>query len=209
MPRLEAAANAADANTYSLLIAALLERGQPMTLEEAAERFAEAGIASAGRALASLKRCRPARAPIYRDGSRYALDPHDRETDLWGFRLGLRPPKAAPLTLVRPDPPPVPSPNTPLTVADLDEAWRYGVPTTWSAQRTAVCVLDAYGRAMPPDDVVAFAGRAASGARSRPTRPDTGAVGRRCMPGRMGPGSSIRLTTPCRRRGGRFMSASP
>jgi hypothetical protein len=156
VPRLEAAANAADANTYSLLIAALLERGEPMTLEEAAERFEAAGIASASRALASLKRCRPARAPIYRDGSRYALDPHDHETDLWAFRLGLRPPKAAPLALVRPDPPPLPSPDTPLTVASLAEAWRYGVPSTWSAQRTAVCVLDAHGGPMPPDDVVAF-----------------------------------------------------
>ena len=156
VPRLEEAANAADANTYSLLIAALLERGEPITLEEAATRFAEAGIAPAHRALASLKRCRPARAPIYRDGNRYALDPHDHDADLWAFRLGLRPPKAAPLALVRQDPPPLPPPGTPLTVAELDVAWQDGVPNTWSAQRTAICVLDAHGSAMPPDDVLAF-----------------------------------------------------
>jgi hypothetical protein len=156
VPRLEEAANAADANTYSLLIAALLERGEPITLEEAAARFAEAGIAPAHRALSSLKRCRPARAPIYRDGNRYALDPHDHDADLWAFRLGLRPPKAAPLALVRQDPPPLPPPGTPLTVAELDVAWQDGVPNTWSAQRTAICVLDAHGSAMPPDDVLAF-----------------------------------------------------
>jgi hypothetical protein len=60
----------------SLLIVALLERGELMTLEAAAARFAAAGITStADEALASLKRCKPARAPIYRDGDSYALDP--------------------------------------------------------------------------------------------------------------------------------------
>jgi hypothetical protein len=156
VPRLEAAARQADANSYSLLLVALLEHGAPLTLEEAATRFEVAGIAPAARALASLKRCRPARSPIYRDGPRYALDPYDDETDLWAFRLGLRPPRAAALKLVRPDPGPLPSPDEPLTVADLDEVWREGVPTTWSAQRVAVCVLDAHGRAMLPDDVLTF-----------------------------------------------------
>ena len=62
----------------------------------------------------------------------------------------------APLRLVRPDPGPLPSPNQSLTVADLDEAWREGVPSAWSAQRIAICVLDAHGAAMPPDDALAF-----------------------------------------------------
>lgn len=156
VPRLEAARHSPDANTYSLLIVALLERGAPITLEAAAKRFEEAGIAPAHRALASLKRCRPARSPIYRDGNHYALDPYDDEADLWAFQLGLRAPTAAPLKLVRPDPGPLPSPDGPLTVAHLDEAWREGVPTTWSAQRIAICVLDAHGTAMRPDDVLAF-----------------------------------------------------
>ena len=102
VPRLEVAKNSADANYYSLLIVALLERGVPITLEEAAQRFEAAGIAPTGRALASLKRCKPARPPIYRDGHLYALDPYDDEVDLWAFRLGLRPPKAPRLQLVRP-----------------------------------------------------------------------------------------------------------
>jgi len=109
-PRLEAARTSADANYYSLLIVALLERGEPLTLEEAAERFEAAGIAPAGRALASLKRCKPARPPIYRDGDHYALDPYDDEVDLWAFRLGLRAPKVPPLQLLRPAPAPLPSP---------------------------------------------------------------------------------------------------
>src|SRR3989304_1450688 len=115
-PRLELARNSPDANFSSLLIVALLERGEPITLEYAARRFEEAGVAPAGRALASLKRCKPARAPIYRDGDLYALHPHDDEVDLWAFRLGLRPPKAAALQVVRPDPRPLPAPDRPLTV---------------------------------------------------------------------------------------------
>ena len=156
VPRLEAAAKSRDANYYSLLIVALLERGEPITLEEAAKRFEEAGVAAADRALASLKRCRPARSPIYRDGDLYALDPHDDELDLWAFRLGLRPPKAAPLELVAPETGPLPPLDEPLTVAALDEAWRHGVPGSWSAQRIAICVLDAHGKAMRLDDVLTF-----------------------------------------------------
>jgi hypothetical protein len=156
VPRLEVAKNSPDANYYSLLIVALLERGEPIKLEEAAKRFEEAGVAPADRALASLKRCKPGRPPVYRDGDRYALDPHDDEADLWAFRLGLLPPKAAALQLVRPDPRPLPTPDQLLTVADLDEAWREGVPSGWSALRVAICVLDAHGGTMHPGDVLAF-----------------------------------------------------
>jgi hypothetical protein len=145
-----------DANYYSLLIVALLERGEPLTLQEAAKRLEEAGVAPADRALASLKRCRPARPPLYRDGDLYALDPHDHEADLWAFRLGLRPPKAPRLKVVRPDLAPPPSLDEALTAPALGEAWRDGIPNDWSAQRVAICVLDAHGTAMHPDDVVAF-----------------------------------------------------
>jgi hypothetical protein len=89
-PRIEEAKSSPDADYYSLLIIALLERGGPMTLAEAAARFAAAGVtSSANEALAALKRCKPARAPIHRDGDSYALDPHDDEVDSWLFRLGL------------------------------------------------------------------------------------------------------------------------
>lgn len=144
VPRLEAVRTNPDANYYSLLIAAVLERGEPITLEEAAARFEEAGVAPSHEALASLKRCKPARPPLYRDGNCYALDPHDHEADLWAFRLGLRPPRVAAPQVVRPDPGPLPSRDEPLTVADLDEAWREGVLHTWSAQRIAIAVLDAH-----------------------------------------------------------------
>ncbi len=108
-PDLEVAKHRPDANYYSLLIVALLERGEPITLQEAAQRFEAAGVAPAESALASLKRCKPGRSPIYRDGDLYALDPHDAEADLWAFRLGLRPPHAPSLRVVRPEAGPLPS----------------------------------------------------------------------------------------------------
>jgi hypothetical protein len=156
-PRIEEAKSSPEANYYGLLIVALLERGVSMTLEEAAERFAAAGVTSrADEALAALKRCKPARAPIYRDGDSYALDPHDDEVDFWLFRLGLRParsalPRAVPNISV-----PLPSADQPVTIAALEEAWREGVPSAWSAQRVAVAVLDAHQSPMSGDDVIAF-----------------------------------------------------
>jgi hypothetical protein len=156
VPRVETACSSPDANYYGLLLVALLERGAPLTLEEAAVRFEEAGVAPAPEALASLKRCKPARPPVYRDGDHYALDPHDDEADLWAFRLGLRPARALPLHVARPDSGPLRTADQPLTVPELDEAWRDGIPNSWSAQRIATAVLDAHDAAMSPDSVLVF-----------------------------------------------------
>ncbi|MDN5870120.1 MAG: hypothetical protein L0H73_05295 [Nitrococcus sp.] len=156
VPRLEVVKDHREANYYSLLIVALLERGEPITLEEAARRFEDADIADQERSLASLKRCKPDRPPVYRDGDLYALDPHDDWADLWVFRLDLRPPKAVPFPVVRPELGALPSPDKPLTIAHLDEAWREGIPNAWSAQRIAICVLDAHRRAMKSHEVLGF-----------------------------------------------------
>jgi len=157
VPALEKVKDHGDANTYSLLIVALLERGEAMTLLQVAARFAAAGVASAERALQSLQRCKPARAPVYRDGDHYALDPHDDELDLWAFRLGLRPPRMPRLSVVRSAPgEPLPDLHEHLTVAELDEAWRGASLYAWSSYRLALAVLDAHGEPMAPEDVVAF-----------------------------------------------------
>jgi hypothetical protein len=60
---MEDARSSPDANYYSLLLVASLERSGPLTLDEAASRFEEAGVAPAPEAPASLKRCKPARPP--------------------------------------------------------------------------------------------------------------------------------------------------
>jgi len=87
---------------FGLLVVALLERGGPMTLEDVAHRMEEAGVAPADAALRSLKRCRPARAPVYRDENEYGLDTDSDELDLLLFSYGLRPPRL-------PDPPASPT----------------------------------------------------------------------------------------------------
>lgn len=158
-PALDAVAHHREANTFALLLVALLERGRPMTLAEAAIRFEEAGIAERARALSSLKRCKPGRPPIYRDGDRYHLDPHDDDLDLWVFRLGLRPPKVA-----RVEPPalgatPLPGSEVALTPGELDEAWEDASLFSWSRQRLVLAVLDAHGAPLPPADVVAAVAR--------------------------------------------------
>ena len=137
-PQLEMAKDHWDASYHGLLIVVLLERGEPVTLQQAAARFEEAGVAPAAQALASLKRCKPARAPIYRDGDWYALDPHDEQADLWAFRLGLRPPKAVSLPADRPAEGPLPTVDAPLRTTHLDEPWRDGLSSNWSAQRVAL-----------------------------------------------------------------------
>ena len=154
-PKLEAVVGHREANTFTLLLVALLERGEPMALADVAARFEEAGIAERSRALLSLQRCKPGRPPVYRDGDLYHLDPHDDELDLWAFRLGLRPPKVAriPPKVVEAAPPP--EPDTALSVGELDEAWKDASLSSWSAQRLAVAVLDAYGGPLAPAEVVA------------------------------------------------------
>ena len=165
VPKLETTLASRDASAYSLLIAALLERGGAMTLIEVAERFEEAGVAPAEDALRSLKRCRPARAPVYRDGDDYHLDLQDDELDLWAFRLGLKPANFPRLRVVRPEPEPLPGPESALGTAELEEMCRSAPPSGWSVQRYALAILDTHGTSMTPEAVRARA--AALGIRVR------------------------------------------
>lgn len=157
-PDLAAVKDHRQASTYSCLLVALLERGEAMTLEEVARRFEEVGIDSFEGALRSLKRCRPGRAPVYRDEDDYALDPHDDELHLWVFRLGLRPPKVPALRVVRPEPAPLPGEEVALSPGELDEAFGDDASlSNWSSQRLALAVLDAHGGGpLSAEDAVAF-----------------------------------------------------
>jgi len=156
VPRLEAVRHHEGATTFSLLIVALLERGGPMTLVEVAERFEQARIAPAGDALRALRRCRPARPPVWRDGDHYGLDPHDDDLDLRVFMLGLRPPRIQSPAPARPQPEPLPGPEQRLSVEELEEAWKDISLYSWSRQRLVLAVLDAHNDALRPEDVVAF-----------------------------------------------------
>ena len=153
-PKLAALVRHREANNYSLLIVALLERGQPMTLIEVAQRFEEVGIADRDDALLSLKRCKPARAPIFRVDDHYHLDTQHKELRYWISRFDLRPrPAVVPSPVVRA---PMPSPDVALTLAELDEAWTKASVRSWSAKILVIAVLDAHGGGpMAPDEVVA------------------------------------------------------
>ncbi len=156
VPSLAAVRNHSEASTYALFIVTLLESGQPMTLDDVAGRFIATGVFDdLDDAIRSLKRCRPARPPVYRDGDLYGLDPHDHELDMWAFRLGLRPPR---VQRREPAPaPPRPVATQRLSLGELDEAWRKDANINgWSAQRIALAILDAHDRPMAPDEVVAF-----------------------------------------------------
>ncbi|MCA9656515.1 MAG: hypothetical protein KC501_41810 [Myxococcales bacterium] len=156
VPSLDAVKDHREANTYSLLLVTLLEHGEPMTLVEVAARFAEIGLAPAERALLSLKRCKPGRAPVYREGDHYSLDPHDDDLHLWVFRLGLRPPKVSRPTPAPPKLVPLHGPEVALRFEELDEAWKDANLRSWSAQRLALAVLDAHGEPMQPQEVIDF-----------------------------------------------------
>ncbi|HCF62354.1 MAG TPA: hypothetical protein DFS52_30725, partial [Myxococcales bacterium] len=153
-PKLKAVAGHREANTFALLLVALLERGEAMSLADVAARFEEAGIAERSRALLSLQCCQPGRPPVYREGDLYHLDPHDAELDLWAFRLGLRPPKVARIPPKVVEETPRPAPETALTFSELDEAWKDASLLSWSARRLAVAVLDAHGGSLTPAEVV-------------------------------------------------------
>ena len=141
---------------FHLMVVALLERGAPMTLEEITARLQAAGAGPQGRLLASLKKSRPAREPVFRDGDRYGLDPYSDDLDLMVFVLGLRPARVK----AEPPPPmlfpPRPPPEQALSVAELAEAWRGASLHSWSQQRIVLAVLDAHAGAMWPAEVVAF-----------------------------------------------------
>lgn len=155
-PDLAAVVDHPDANTYTRLIVSLLERGEPMTLDEVARRFEEVGVGTYERVLLSLKRCKPARPPVYRDGEHYSLDPHDGELALWVFRLGLEPPLVPELRVVRSEPPPLPDDDVRLSVTELDEAWRDASLGAMSSRRLALAVLDAHDGPMRPTDIASF-----------------------------------------------------
>ena len=150
-----------------------------MALTEVAERLEEAGVAPAEAALRSLSRCRPSTAPVYRDGDRYYLDPHDESLDRWLLRLGLRPPKVRVEAVKREPPKPLPSPDTPLTIEELDEAWKDKDLISWSGRRLALAVLDAHGGELPAQEVADFV---SVRTKWHGLRPDNPAIGRRGSP---------------------------
>lgn len=152
-PRVESIVTHREANFFGMFVVALLEHGSGMTLVRVAERLAQAGVGPEQVVLASLKRCKPARPPVYRSGELYELDPHDHETDMWVFRLGLRPRKVHPI-VTEPvvESRVVPADDVPLSREELADVMKTFRPSGWSDLRVAICVLDVHGGRMATPD---------------------------------------------------------
>ena len=154
-PDFEAVATHREANAYARLIVALLEHGEAMTLDQVAQRWEDAGLASFESARLSLQRCKPARAPVYREDDLYFLDPYDSELRLWLFRLDLFELKFTNEPQPEPPPPePLPDSSESLTWEELEEAWKDARLSNWSKRRMAVAVLDAFGEPLLPSDLI-------------------------------------------------------
>lgn len=158
VPQLENVVDHRDANTFSLLIVALLEAGKPLDLATVAQRIAKAKHADPAQVLKSLQRCRPARPPVVRSGDLYVLDPHHDEADFWTYVLGLREarvprlrlvPTADELELPRP-------PDERLTIQELEIAWKEAWLTNSSHVSLAAAVLDAHDQPLSPDEISGF-----------------------------------------------------
>ncbi|MCB9831611.1 MAG: hypothetical protein H6807_03980 [Planctomycetes bacterium] len=150
------AARRPDANYFGLLVAALIEKGGAMSLDEVAERLDAIGYAPRDLARRSLSRCRPTREPVFRRGELYDLDPHCQEAGLWAFRLGMCPPRARAEVAPPEPPPPLPDPERPIDAAALEEAWRIPGLSGWSDRRLVVCALEALGGRARPEIVIDF-----------------------------------------------------
>ncbi len=149
MPDLEALAADPQLKLRDLLIAALLERGEPLSAAQAAARLEPLGVTSAtGDLVYSLTKAGHG-APLYKDAQgRFGLDLHSPAWLHLRFTLAPR----------RPPPPPrlLPSDDVPLALDDLRRGLKgrslFGVPLA----RQAAAVLDAHGRPLSAAEVEAF-----------------------------------------------------
>jgi hypothetical protein len=141
------------ATLFDLMIVALLENGGPMALESIAARLLEAGADSkTGDMLLSLKKSWRRREPLYEDeAGLVALNVTHPDLDLELFTLGLRPPHVDPLP--EPSPMEMPGEEVPLSLEELDAAFRGRRLVSYSATRTAAAVLDAHGKPMTVSEI--------------------------------------------------------
>jgi hypothetical protein len=138
---------------FDLMIVALLENGEPMTFDSVVARLDKAGARSpVGDLPLSLKKSWRRRNPIYQDESgRLALDLVHPDLSGRLFSLGLRPPYVEPL----PDPPPIamPGDDVPLSLADVEAAFRGRPLYSISPARIAAAVLEARGESMTAEAI--------------------------------------------------------
>jgi len=151
-PRLEDVVKRPRLSYLELFVAALLERGGPLTLDEVLYAVHRVKPAEHPEILrVSLMKSWAGRPPVVKEpDGRYGIDLGSYRVDRFLRRLGLRTPPPHPSA---PPLPPLPGPDVPLSKDELAIVFRDGVPVMWSGVRFAASVLDAYDRPMTPDEV--------------------------------------------------------
>ncbi len=138
---------------FHWMVLALLERGEPATLEQIAERLEKLGVrCRTGDMVYSLKKAWHGLNPVSRtlDGA-MVLDANDWKVRSIALRTGL-------LEYRTPDPPeadiPEPKPDTePLDRDELELLLTGNLPSSISSLRLCAAVLDVEGRAMRMEEV--------------------------------------------------------
>ena len=155
MPRVERLVGHREAGLFRLLVAALLEQGRPMPLEEIADRLAAAGVsAPSGDLLLSLKKAWHGRDTVHRDpDGRLALNLDARELDFILLVLGLREPRFRSPSVTPEPEPELPGDDVPLTAEEVALAFRDASLSAISPLRQAAAVLDTRSGPMAPGEI--------------------------------------------------------
>lgn len=164
-PSLLGLAATGNPNYLDILVATLLERGGPMSLDEVVAAVAPRTTGTPERVRASLQKAWAGRAPVVKDSEgRFTLDLESRHMLRILVRLGLKAPASPP-----PGPPEFvpPAADVPLTLDDLKACFWRGCPSGISDARMAAAVLDVIDRPMSPIEIAELVG-SWSGERVRP-----------------------------------------
>lgn len=154
-PRLTALPPARERTYLDLLVVALLERGGPMSLDEAVAAIALLSPHAPSWVRTSIQKAWAGREPVVKDAEgRFTLDLDSRHMRRILVRVGLIAPPA-PLT-----PPPYRPPvaDVPLTMDDLRACFWRGCPSGVSDTRLAAAVLDVVDRPMFPMEIAELVG---------------------------------------------------
>ena len=158
-----------------LFVAALLERGGPMTLDEVLYAVHRVKPAEHPEVLrVSLMKSWGGRPPIVKEfDGRYGLDLGAHRIPLFLRRLGLRsPPPLPPVSTLLSRP----GPDVPLSPEELPILFRNGLSSAFSGVRLAAAVLDAYDRPMTPEEILDAVGEPRDRWGPVPTQSRGGAV---------------------------------
>ena len=156
VPRVEEViAEKADAKLFHLMVVALLEHGEPMSLEAIADRLQTAGVeAATGDMKTSLLKSWHGRKPVFRDDrDRFALEVSAWELRSIIFKLNLRPAER-PSANWPPQIEPV-ADDVPLTEEEVRAAFDSASRDNLSSVRRIAAVLDVFGEPMASIDVEA------------------------------------------------------